>query len=191
MGLEVEVVSETHKFDVIVVGGSFIGMLTTISLKHKGIKCAFLEKSVPGGKFRTVDKVENFLGVPSISGAMLCDQIFKHAVNDTKVSYFCADVQLIKQQPNSKFYLFSDNGKVWEAKIVIFACQPQQSIIQYLDKLKLSNDQFVVNMNLETNLKNFYAIDSNIWEKTASQQMQIATQVANDISKRLKLNNEN
>lgn len=190
MGLEVEVVADTHKFDVIIVGGSLAGMLASISLKGKNINCAFLEKSIPGGKLRETAKIENFMNIPTISGLALCDQIFKHAVNDLKVPYFYANVQTIKQQPNNKFYLYSDSGKVWEAKIVIFACRAQTEIISQLNQLKLTNNNLIVDKNLETNLKNFYAIGPAINYLTANKQMQSATVVSDIVAPLLKTNND-
>ena len=189
MGLEVEVVAETHKFDVVIVGASMAGMLASISLKNQNIKCAFLEKSIPGGSLRNVLNIENFMGIASINGGALCDQIFNHATLDKKIPYFYANIHSIKQQQNSKFYLYSNEGKVWEAKIVIFACKLiDNSIISHLNNLCLSNQKIEVNENFETPLKNFYAIGSCVGCDGLQQQLQSANIATKNICKLLKTN---
>lgn len=189
MSLDIEVVADAYKFDVIIVGGSLAGMLAAINLKNKGIKCAFLEKNIPGGSLRNVDNIKNFMNIPSISGSVLCDQIFNHAVKEVKIPYFFAHVQTIKQQPNEKFYLYHD-AKVWEAKIIIFACKPEITTFQFLNNLKIANNKFIVDQNNKTSLKNIYAIGTAIGYDSPNQQMRSAKKVADVVSQIIKNNNE-
>lgn len=164
-------------------------MLAAISLKNQEIKCAFLEKNLPGGSLRNVDVIENFMNIPSINGSALCDQIFNHAIKEVKTTYFFADIQTIKQQHNEKFYLY-DGNKVWEAKIVIFACKPELTIIQFLNNLKVVNNKFIVNQNNETSLKNIYAIGPAVGYNLPEEQMQSVNKVVDVISHLIKNNHE-
>lgn len=185
MSLEIEVVADAYKFDVVIVGGSLSGMLAAIYLKNKGIKCAFLEKGLPGGSLRNVNNIKNFMNITSINGSTLCDQIFNHAIKEVKIPYFFADIQTIKQQPNEKFYLYHGT-KVWEAKIIIFACKPEITTIQFLNNLKVTNNKFIVNQNNETSLKNIYAIGPAVGCNLPDQQMQSANKVVDVISQLIK-----
>lgn len=119
MGLEVEVVGETNKFDVIVIGGGVAGMTASSLVTQAGLKSCFLERDVPGGKLMHIDTIHNF-SQPNISGKDLGLSIFKQATEEVKTNYVYGDVQSIKPK-NDLFYLFTADGQAWEAKAIIIA----------------------------------------------------------------------
>lgn len=119
MGLEVEVVGETNKFDVIVIGGGIAGMTASSIVTQAGLKSCFLEKDVPGGKLMHIDTIHQF-SQPGISGNALGLSVFKQATEEVKTNYVYGDVQTIKPK-NGLFYLFTADGQTWEAKAIIIA----------------------------------------------------------------------
>ena len=120
MGLEVEVVGETNRFDVIVVGGGIAGMTASSIVKQSGLKSCFLEKEVPGGKLMHIEQIHNFANYPVINGKDLALSIFKKATEEVKTVYVYGEVQSIKSK-NNKFYLFTKDGQIWECKAIIVA----------------------------------------------------------------------
>lgn len=120
MGLEVEVVGETNKFDVICIGGGIAGMMASSIVTQAGLKSCFLEKDVPGGKLMNIAKLHHFPAQPDISGKDLALSIFKQATEDIKTNYVYGDVQTIKPK-NGLFYLFTADGQTWEAKAIIIS----------------------------------------------------------------------
>lgn len=119
MGLEVEVVGETNKFDVIVIGGGIAGMTASSIVTQSGLKSCFLERDVPGGKLMHIDKINNFVQ-EGIAGKDLALSVFKQATEEVKTNYVYGDVQAIKPK-NGLFYLFTADGQTWEAKAIIIA----------------------------------------------------------------------
>lgn len=119
MGLEVEVVGETNKFDVIVIGGGIAGMTASSIATQAGLKSCFLERDVPGGKLMHLDVINNF-SQPGISGKDLGLSVFKQATEEVKTNYVYGNVQSIKPK-NGLFYLFTEDGQTWEAKAIIIA----------------------------------------------------------------------
>ncbi|MCQ3907570.1 MAG: FAD-dependent oxidoreductase [Mycoplasmoidaceae bacterium] len=120
MGLELEVVGETNKFDVIVIGGGIAGMTASSIVTQSGMKSCFLERDVPGGKLMQIEQLHNFPSNPNISGKDLALSIFKQATEEIKTIYVYGDVQAIRPK-NGLFYLFTADGQTWEAKAIIVA----------------------------------------------------------------------
>lgn len=119
MGLEVEVVGETNKFDVICIGGGIAGMTASSIITQSGLKSCFLEKDVPGGKLMHIETIHNF-SQPGIAGKDLGLSVFRQATEEIKTHYVYGDVQSIKPK-NNLFYLFTADGQTWEAKAIIIA----------------------------------------------------------------------
>lgn len=120
MGLEVEVVGESNKFDVIVIGGGMAGMIASSVVTQAGLKACFLEKEVPGGKLMFIDKIHNFSNYSEINGKDLALSIFKKVTEEIKTVYIYGDVQSMKVN-NNKFFLFTKDGQIWECKAIIIA----------------------------------------------------------------------
>lgn len=119
MGLEVEVVGDTNKFDVICIGGGVAGMTASSIVTQSGLKSCFLEKDVPGGKIMHLGTIHNF-GGSEINGPDLGLSIFKQATEEVKTNYVYGDVQSIRPK-NDLFYIYTADGQTWEAKAIIIA----------------------------------------------------------------------
>lgn len=120
MGLEVEVVGETNKFDVICIGGGIAGMVASTTLTQLGLKACFLEKEVPGGKLMHIEQIHNLEGYENVNGATFANNYFEYAVNEAKTNYIYGNVESMKPK-NDKFYLWTEDGQAWETKALIIA----------------------------------------------------------------------
>lgn len=120
MGLEVEVIADTNKFDVIVIGGGIAGMTASAVVTKSGLKSCFLERDIPGGKLILLKKINNFSLNTNVTGKDFALSIFKQVIDDIKTNYIYGEVQAIKLR-NNKFYLFTSDGQAWETKAIIIA----------------------------------------------------------------------
>lgn len=141
MGLEVEVVGETNKFDVICVGGGIAGMTAATLLSQKGLKSCFLEKDVPGGKLMHVEAIHNLEGYDGINGATFANNYFEYAVNQTKAKYIFGNVQSMKLKAD-KIYLWTEDGQAWETKALIIA------VGTVINRLNLPSEEKFMNKGL-------------------------------------------
>lgn len=141
MGLEVEVVGETNKFDVICIGGGIAGMVASTTLTQLGLKACFLEKEVPGGKLMHIEQIHNLQGYENVNGATFANNYFEYAVNEVKTNYIYGNVQSMKPK-NDKFYLWTEDGQAWETKALII------STGTVIKKLNLSAEEKYLNKGL-------------------------------------------
>ncbi len=66
-------------FDIIVAGGGPAGLTAAIYARRAGRSVLVLEKEGFGGQIASAPKVENFPGLPAISGAELADRLYGQA----------------------------------------------------------------------------------------------------------------
>ncbi len=65
-------------YDCIVIGGGPAGMIASIQMKRAGLSVVLFEKGNLGGLLRNANKVENYLGLPGLSGKKLIEKFKKH-----------------------------------------------------------------------------------------------------------------
>lgn len=141
MGLEVEVIGETNKFDVICIGGGIAGMTASASLTQLGLKSCFLEKEVPGGKLMHVEQIHNLEGYEGVNGASFATNYFEHVLNEIKTKYNFGNVLSMKSK-NDKFYLWTEDGQAWETKALII------STGTVIKRLNLPSEEKFINKGL-------------------------------------------
>ena len=66
-------------FDIIVVGGGPAGLTAAVYARRAGKTVLVFEKSSYGGQISTAPKVENFPGMPEISGMELAEHLYNQA----------------------------------------------------------------------------------------------------------------
>ena len=120
MGLEVEVVADTNKFDVIVIGGGIAGMTAAANVKQQGLTSCFLDKDAPGGKLLRIKEIHNVQQFNGMSGPNVAQQYMAYVTDQVKANYSWGEVKSIKTK-NDYFYIFTTDGQTWEAKSIIVA----------------------------------------------------------------------
>jgi len=66
-------------FDIIIVGGGPAGLTAAIYARRAGKSVLVLEKATIGGQIASSPKVDNFPGLPGVSGAELGDRLYAQA----------------------------------------------------------------------------------------------------------------
>ena len=68
-------------YDIIIVGGGPAGLTAAIYARRAEKSVLILEKNGFGGQIAQSPRVDNFPGIPSVSGAELSDKMFNHALD--------------------------------------------------------------------------------------------------------------
>lgn len=71
--------NDVHIYDAIVLGGGPAGYSAALYASHASLDTLVLEQGMPGGQIATSDTIENYPGIPSISGAELGQRMQDHA----------------------------------------------------------------------------------------------------------------
>ena len=66
-------------YDIIIVGGGPAGLTAAVYARRAGKSVLVLEKAAVGGQIASSPRVDNFPGLPGISGAELADRLFDQA----------------------------------------------------------------------------------------------------------------
>ena len=67
------------KYDLAILGGGPAGYSAAIYAARAGLDCAVIEQSIPGGQITTTERVDNYPGIPGVSGIELGDAFKSHA----------------------------------------------------------------------------------------------------------------
>lgn len=106
-------------YDTIILGGGAAGYAAAIYARRYLLKTAVIQGNAPGGETASAGVVENYPGFPSIDGFELMQKFEEHAkLNGTELVF--GTVVKIEQHGHC-FQLTADDGKVWDAKTIIFA----------------------------------------------------------------------
>lgn len=107
-------------FDTVIVGGGTAGMTAAIYLLRAGKKVLVLESTALGGQITASPQIENFPGLPGISGAEYADRLAE------QVYHFGGKIEPVEvngvQQTGKTFIVTTTDGDRYEAKSVILAC---------------------------------------------------------------------
>ncbi len=106
-------------YDVLIIGSGPAGLGAAIYGARAGLKLAVIDRSpISGGQVLTTYDVDNYLGIPSVSGAEISQRFRDHA-DKLGVEFIMADVMKIENLGSSK-KVITDEGE-YETKTVILA----------------------------------------------------------------------
>jgi thioredoxin reductase (NADPH) len=105
-------------YDCLVIGAGPGGLTAAIYCSRANLKVAVLEKLMPGGQVASTYKIDNYPGVPEVSGVDLALKMFDQATA-LGVEYLPMEVTGIKKEKD--IFLVKTNDQTLKAKTVIVA----------------------------------------------------------------------
>ena len=108
-----------EKYDVVIVGAGPAGIAAAIYASRSNLKCAIIEKEMPGGQVNKTSTVENYPGYTKITGPELVEKFFAQ-LNALDIKQIYSEVTDIKVNKKSKTVMLK-NGKTLNTKAVILA----------------------------------------------------------------------
>ena len=107
-------------FDAVIIGAGPAGCSAAIYASRASLSTLVLEQGMPGGQIATTDMVENYPGIPSVSGAELGEKLEAHArAAGADVRY--GAVEGIQRLEDGAFEVCAGRTS-YRAKSVIVAC---------------------------------------------------------------------
>jgi thioredoxin reductase (NADPH) len=105
-------------YDLVIVGGGPAGLTAGIYAMRGGLKTLLIEKLAPGGQIALTEMVENYPGLPEISGAELTRLMEEHA---KKFGVTIANEEVMRIEEEGSRRVAKTNDKDYIAKTVIVA----------------------------------------------------------------------
>lgn len=107
--------------DTIIIGSGPAGLSASIYIKRANLNVLVIEKDYEGtGQVVESGKVDNYLGIPEISGYELGEKFREHALK-AGVNFLEANVINIKKQKDNILRVELENGEYVKAKTIIYA----------------------------------------------------------------------
>lgn len=72
-------VASTTSYDILVIGGGPAGLSAGVYGARAGLRVGILEQATPGGQIAITDEVDNYPGLPNLSGGELGMKLAEHA----------------------------------------------------------------------------------------------------------------
>ena len=108
-------------YDVGIIGSGPAGLSAAIYAKRANLSAVVIEKEYEGtGQIAESGQVDNYLGLPGISGYDLGEQFREHAVK-LGVAFLEQEVTEIKKEDSAIFTIIFEDGSSVETKTVIYA----------------------------------------------------------------------
>ena len=125
-----------ESFDIVIIGAGPAGIAAAIYASRGNMKCAIIEKEIPGGQVNKTSIVENYPGYTEISGPDLVDK-FTDQLNNLEIKQIYSEVTNLKENKKSRIITLK-NGKEIEAKAVILAMgrKPKKMVSEHYDSLE-------------------------------------------------------
>lgn len=123
-------------FDVIIIGAGPAGLGAAIYGARAGLDLIVIDRSpVSGGQVLTTYEVDNYLGLPGLSGGDLSDSFRKHA-DKLGVKFVTTSVTSIENKEDKK--IVHTNHGDYEAKTVILAMGASHAMLGVPGEMKLA-----------------------------------------------------
>lgn len=123
-------------YDLLIIGSGPAGLGAAIYGERAGLKLAVLDRSpISGGQVLTTYEVDNYLGLPRISGSDISERFREHA-DKLGVSFLTADVESIEVLSEKKI-VHTDEGD-FEAKALILATGATHAMLGVEGEMKLA-----------------------------------------------------
>ncbi len=110
-------------YDLIIIGAGPAGITAAIYAKRAGLDTLWIDSSfIPGGQIVDSSLVDNYPGLPNVSGTELADRLAGHAelLGMTPVREKVLSIKKISKEPHD-FFVLQTKKNQYEAKSVILA----------------------------------------------------------------------
>lgn len=108
-----------NSYDLIVVGGGPAGMTAALYALRNGKTVLLLEKNAFGGQMNDSPRIENYPGIPSISGLELADRMMRQIIDQGAQVELENAVRIDSNGPRR--LVRTEEGSVYEADAVVLA----------------------------------------------------------------------
>ena len=127
---------DTNMYDLLIIGAGPAGMGAAVYATRAGMNLAVIDKSpVSGGQILTTYEVDNYLGIPNISGSEISDK-FKAHVDQLGVPFITAKVQGIESFPEKKT-VHTEQGD-FDTRAVLLATGASHSMLGVPGEMKFA-----------------------------------------------------
>ncbi len=105
-------------YDIIIVGGGPAGLTAAIYARRAERSVLILEKNGFGGQIAQSPRVDNFPGIPSVSGAELSDRMLSHAL-ELGVEVDLAEVTGVEPDGGGSFTVKTEDGEYGAGAVIL------------------------------------------------------------------------
>lgn len=103
-------------YDLIIIGMGPSGMSAALYAKRSNLNTLILEKNSPGGLVNTTNKIDNYLGIPDVTGPELAYKMFKH-VSEMNILFKIEEVNNVVKEKD--LFKVTTNKSEYTTKSVI------------------------------------------------------------------------
>lgn len=103
-------------YDLIIIGMGPSGMSAALYAKRSNLNTLILEKNSPGGLVNTTNKIDNYLGIPDVTGPELAYKMFKH-VSEMNIPFKIEEVNNVVKEKD--LFKVTTNKSEYTTKSVI------------------------------------------------------------------------
>ena len=103
-------------YDLIIIGMGPSGMSAALYAKRSNLNTLILEKNSPGGLVNTTNKIDNYLGIPGVTGPELAYKMFKH-VSEMNIPFKIEEVNNVVKEKD--LFKVTTNKSEYTTKSVI------------------------------------------------------------------------
>ena len=105
---------------VLIIGAGAAGLSAAIYLSRANIPFIILEKSAPGGKLINIATIENYPGLPSLSGFEVAQELINSATRfGVNIEY--GDISSVTKQEDGRFHSFTRTNEEIVTDVVVVA----------------------------------------------------------------------
>lgn len=120
---------ENELYDVVIIGAGPAGMGAAVYAVRAGLKTVVLDRSpLSGGQILTTYEVDNYLGLPGLSGGELSDKFREHA-DQLGVKFITVNVQAVEEIAETVEYRIHTDKTIFQSKAVILATGASHSLL--------------------------------------------------------------
>lgn len=130
---------ENGLYDLLIIGSGPAGLGAAVYAMRAGLKAAVIDRSpISGGQVQSTYEVDNYLGLPGLSGGDLSDRFREHA-DRLGVTFITADVQGIERgaEPQTVYTIHTDRED-FRTRTVILATGASHSLLGAPGETELS-----------------------------------------------------